>query len=53
MKLQMTLWIDENLESQIKKTATNLQTNRQGAISHILQMYYKKEYLLDSAKQLA
>jgi len=49
----MTLWIDEDLESQIKITARNLETNRQGAINHILQMYYKKEYLLDSAKQLA
>jgi len=49
----MTLWLDEELESQIKRTAQNLETNRQGAITHILQMYYKKEYLLDSAKQLA
>jgi len=48
----MTLWIDQDLESQIKKTAQNLQTNRQGAINHILQMYYKKDLLIDTAEIL-
>jgi len=48
----MTLWLDENLESQIKSTAQNLETNRQGAINHILEMYYKKDFLLETAKIL-
>lgn len=52
MKTQVTLWLPEDIEQKVKKTSLSLETNRQGAILHILEMYYQKEYSPDSAKLL-
>jgi len=51
-KSQLTLWIPDNLEEKIRETSLSLQTNRQGAIIHILQSYYQKELTESSAKAL-
>ena len=50
MKTQITLWINDKLEQQIRNTAHSLHTNRQGAINHILQSYFQKELSESSAK---
>jgi len=52
MKTQITLWIEESLETKIRDTAHSLQTNRQGAINHILQSYFQKVLSESSAKAL-
>ena len=52
MSIQITLRISDDIDEKLRETGHSLQTNRQGAISHILQMYYMKEYSSDSAKIL-
>ena len=52
IKNQLTLWIPENLEKKIRETSLSLQTNRQGAIIHILQSYFSKKLTESSAKAL-
>jgi len=52
MKTQLTLWLENKTLKKLAETAHSLQTNRQGAIKHILDMYYQKEYSLTSAKEL-
>jgi len=52
MKTQLTLWIPEDLEKKIRDTSLSLETNRQGAIIHILQSYFLKELTESSAIEM-
>jgi len=52
MKTQLTLWIEDATLRKVNQTAVSLQTNRQGAIKHILEMYYQKQYSKSSAKEM-
>jgi len=52
MKTQVTLWIEDKTLKKIIETAVSLQTNRQGAIKHILEMYYQKQYSKSSAQEM-
>jgi len=52
MKSQLTLWLEDATIDKITETAHSLKTNRQGAIKHILEMYYVKVYSKSSAKEM-
>jgi len=52
MKSQLTLWLETSTISKLSDTAHSLKTNRQGAIKHILEMYYQKVYSESSAKEM-
>jgi len=47
--VQMTYWIPSGLEKQLRTTAENMQINRQAALTHILKLYYLKDWKTDSA----
>lgn len=47
--IQMTYWIPFELEQKLRKTAENMQINRQSALTHILKLYYHKDWKTDSS----
>jgi len=47
--IQMTYWIPTDLERKIRETAHNMQINRQAALTHILRLYYLKDWNSDTS----
>jgi len=45
--IQITYWIPFELEKQLRETAVNMQINRQAALTHILKLYYHKDWKTD------
>ena len=52
VKQQLTLFVEDEIEEKLRETAHSLRTNRQGAINHILQMYFQKEFSQSSVNGL-
>jgi len=48
--VQITYWIPTDIEEKIKATAHNMQVNRQAAITHILKLYYHKDWDTDKSE---
>lgn len=50
--IQVTLRVTENMDKKLRTLGAELVSNRQGAINHILDLYFSKELSQSSAEEL-